>query len=280
MEIPTSKQFTPIEIILPPSSAQSTNNEVNSKAAIYGVIAIAIINVTLYPILLFSLLYYVAGSLHVLVWGPTLFLFVLRYSAFTEMMMLIISGDHVANQTREDEYLLRDKALDMAREAMILNNKLEWAKFNHASQERIQELINDKRVLEAKQRESYFKSRAVISQGHQQYSQPIQEAHTDDNHQIDVFVPDIKEKFLEWLETAYSDCDDMGYPTGKEPWSAKGAWGEKDSAMFKADILPRLKNVDPPIILQSKRHTGNRVRLNLREFPTFSDAENVVLQIL
>lgn len=280
MEIPTQRRFSPGEFLMSPSANQSTNQEVQSPAAIKSMSIIGIFATTAFPVAMLVFFYWIAGSFHPAIFPLPVIIFIVQLPQLKNDMMLHISGNFVADRTREDEHEVRMEFARLSEKEMDLHYQLQMAKLNNDSQERIQELINDQRVLKLQMHNNHLKARAIVHQSHQQHPQAAQHPHADDNQQIDVFVPQLKEKFLEWLETAYNECDGQGYPTGKEPWSAKGAWGEKESAAFKADVLPRLKMVDPPIIMQSKRHTGNRVRLNLQEFPTFSDAENVVWQIL
>lgn len=264
-EIPKRRHFEPIEIVLPPSASQAQNIEVRSETATKGLILVAFVNVLMYPLLLFAGLYIAAGTMtHPVVWLPTLALGVWRYTHHSQTIMLILSGDFVANKTREDEFKLRDKSLDMMGKASDREFDLQWAKLTQDGEVRIQELLNDNKVAEAQSTANYWKSKAAVHHT-QQTAQLAPPVETDA-----LTVADVGLLFTDWLELAYSECSESGN-VGTEPWSESGDWTEEESNLFKKHLLPKLKTTDPPVVLKS-RQTGNRMKLNLSEWPSCESA--------
>ena len=265
IQIPKRRAAEDISIILSPSAAHTTNNEVRSDTAIRGVIAVALLDITLSAGLVFAALFYLSGATwSVLVWLPTLLVFVWRYRVRNIDMMLIISGDYVADRTREDEFKLRSRLADIKEKQIDADIEWQFRKLGQDAEVKIQELLNDNHVRDANEKAAYWKRQATQWRSEQtlDYNPP------SDNPAMT--VADVGLLFTNWLELAYMDCSESGN-VGTEPWSDAGDWTIEESTIFKKHLLPKLKTTNPPVVLKGPQ-TGNRLKLNLEDWPTFESA--------
>ncbi len=266
--IPTRRKPPDLVIELPGRVIDGNNHEISNPTAIRGLIFLAALDVLIVPGVAWWLMGWAfsnGGNPLVVLFAAGVFLH--RFVVQRERVMLIISGEFIANKELDHRNALAHRALGTREKEGQQDFEFQWEQLRQQSQRDMQLLLNDNHVTAAREEAKYWQRKSTLDRRDNHIDAGLRPPGETQTISIE---EETFGMFSEWLRVAY-ETENNGLPKGKEPWSNKGEWSQEHKEVYKNQIEPVALAMEPPVIYKS----GNRTRLNTQDYPTFTEAIRV-----